>query len=133
MKSIITRLALTAALAATAGSTTALAAAGYSESASARWVSDVMASKGEPTANQLAPYGYPASSAPSRVVNLGSERASLNVTQLETVQINVGGKSITWTFDTLGRTPFPLSKVVPGADAITVYVARNPLYVGGGR
>jgi hypothetical protein len=41
------------------------------------------------------------------------------VTRLETVKINVGGKSVVWTFDTLGTAPFPLSKIVSGAEGIT--------------
>ena len=88
----------------------------------------------EPTTNQLAPYGYPASgTAGSRVVNLGSESKSLNVTQSETIQLNVNGRITTWTFDTLGTTSFPLTKIIPGADGVTVYVAKNPLYRGAGR
>jgi len=47
------------------------------------------------------------------------------------VQIDVGGKSITWKFDTFGTAPFPLSRIVPGAEGITVYVAENPANQGG--
>ena len=108
MKNTSTKLGLIVAVAFAAGTTTAFAS--------------------EPTANQLAPYGYAASGGASRVVNLGGESKSLNVTQLGTVQLNMGGKKIVWTFDTLGTASFPLSKIVPGADQITVYVAKNPLY-----
>lgn len=87
--------------------------------------------KAQLTENQLAPYGYAVSAKPDRVVNLDNRAPYLNVTQLETVQLNFGGKSVTWTFDTLGTGSFPLSKVLPGADGITVYVAKNPLYRGG--
>jgi len=31
----------------------------------------------------------------------------------------------------LGTAAFPLSKIMPGADGITVYVAENPSYQGG--
>lgn len=66
-----------------------------------------------------------------REITVVSGSNYLNVTRLETIKINVGGKSVVWTFDTLGTAPFPLSKVVPGADGITVYVAENPAYQGG--
>jgi hypothetical protein len=55
----------------------------------------------------------------------------LNVTRQETVKINVGGKSVVWSFDTLGTPSFPLSKVIPGAEGITVYVAESPSLQGG--
>jgi hypothetical protein len=87
--------------------------------------------KAQPTASELARYGYPAFNKPDRVVNLDNRTKYLNVAQQETVQLNFGGKSVTWTFDTLGTGSFPLSKVIPGAEGITVYVARNPLYRGG--
>jgi hypothetical protein len=83
------------------------------------------------TENPRAPYGYAASAKADRVVNLDGHAKYLNVSQLETVQLNFGGKSVTWTFDTLGTGSFPLSKVIPGAEGITVYVAKNPLYRGG--
>lgn len=54
----------------------------------------------------------------------------LNVTRMETVQINVAGKSVTWTFDTLGTPNFPLSKIIPGVEGITVYVSENPNLLG---
>lgn len=54
----------------------------------------------------------------------------MNVTRLETVKINVGGKTVTWTFDTLGSAPFPLARIIPGAEGATVYVAENPAYQG---
>ena len=87
--------------------------------------------RAQTTENQLAPYGYATSGKPERVVKLDDHAKYLNVTQLETVQLNFGGKSVTWTFDTLGTGSFPLSKVIPGAEGITVYVAKNPLYRGG--
>lgn len=84
----------------------------------------------QPTESQLARYGYPTSGKPERVINLDNRAKYLNVTQLETVQLNFGGKSVTWTFDTLGTGSFPLSNVIPGAEGVTVYVAPNPLYRG---
>lgn len=59
------------------------------------------------------------------------ETKYLNVTRLETVEIKVGDKSVTWFFDTLGLQVFPLSKIIPGAENIMVYVAENPAYQGG--
>ena len=87
-------------------------------------------SRSQPTANQLAPYGYSSSANAARVINVDSDTRHVNVTRLETVKINAGGKSVTWTFDTLGSTPFPLARVIPGAEGVTVYVAENLAYQG---
>jgi len=103
----------------------------YSEGNSTHWLSHVSETKGTPMANQLAPYGYAASRNPDRTVTLSGSSKYLNVTRLETVQINVAGKSVGWTFDTLGTAAFPLSRVIPGADGVTVYVTENPDYIGG--
>jgi hypothetical protein len=62
------------------------------------------------------------------VVTIDSATRYLNVTQLEAVQINLGGKNVAWIFDTLGTAPFPLSKVIPGTESVTVFVAENPTY-----
>jgi hypothetical protein len=56
---------------------------------------------------------------------------SLNVSRLETVQIDAGGKSANWKSDTFGTTPFPLSKITSGAEEVTVYVTENPASQGG--
>jgi hypothetical protein len=129
MKTKLTKLALIATVAA-AGATNALAHTDSSEPESGHWLSHMLETRGEPTANQLAPYGYAASGPAARVVTINSGTKYLNVTRLETVQINVGGKSVTWMFDTLGTAPFPLSKVIPGDDGLTVYVVENPVYRG---
>ena len=55
----------------------------------------------------------------------------INVTRLETVALKVGDKTVNWTFDTLGTNSFPLSKVVQGADKVTVYLEESPLYRNG--
>ena len=52
------------------------------------------------------------------------------MTRLETIRINVGGKSVTWMFDTLGTASFPLANIIPGAGDVTVYVTENPAYRG---
>lgn len=103
----------------------------YSEAGSNHWLSHVSESKGSPTAEQAAPYGYAATKSVDREVTLTSASKYLNVTRLETLKINVGGKSVVWTFDTLGTAAFPLAKAIPDADGVTVYVAENPAYHGG--
>lgn len=129
MKTKLTTLTLIALLSA-AGTTTALAHEEYSEAGTAHWLSHVSESRNQPTANQLAPYGYASSSPAARVVNVDSSTRHINITRLEAVKINVGGKSVTWMFDTLGTAPFPLAKIIPGAEGVTVYVAENPAYQG---
>lgn len=81
-------------------------------------------------AAQANPLGAAVSGGASRVVNLDNTSKYLNVVQMETVQINVGGKSVTWNFDTLGTPVFPLSKIIPGAPSgITVYVSQDNRYL----
>lgn len=80
---------------------------------------------GEPSANAKAPLGYTANATPNRVINLDKGTKYLNVTRMETVRINVAGKSVTWTFDTMGTPNFPLSKIIPGAEGVTVYVSED--------
>ena len=135
MKTHFTQIALIAALSA-AGATTAFAhtdysEGGYSEAGSAHWLSHVAESRSQPTANQLAPYGYVASGGAGRVLNVDSGTKYINVSRLETVQINVGGKSVVWKFDTFGTAPFPLSKIISGADGVTVYITADPASRGG--
>lgn len=65
----------------------------------------------------------------SREVTLADGAKYLNVQRNETVKINIGGKSFTWRFDTLGTPVIKLSDIAPsGVDAknVTVYVALNP-------
>lgn len=130
MKTNIAKLALIAALG-FAITGTSYAHEDYSEGQSLHWLSHVSESKSQPTAKQVAPYGYTASGTVARVVNIDSGTKYLNVTRLETIQINAGGKSIIWTFDTLGTASFPLSKVIAEGDGVTVYVEENPAYRGG--
>ena len=129
MKTNITQLILIAALG-FAVTGTSYAHEDYSEGGSVHWISHVMESKSQPTANQLAPYGYATSGAAARVVKIDSGTKYLNVTRLETVRFDLGSKSVTWKFDTLGTAPFSLAKVIPGAEGVTVYVAENPAYTG---
>lgn len=129
MKSNIAQFVLAVAALGFAATGTSYAHEDYSEGASTHWLSHL--SESQPTANQLAPYGYPTSSTAARVVTIDSSTKYLNVTRLETIQINAGGKSITWMFDTLGTASFPLAKIIPGTEGVTVYVTENPAYIGG--
>jgi hypothetical protein len=129
MNSRISQLTLVVALG-LAGAGTGYAHEDYSEAGASHWLSHVSETRGAPTANQLAPYGYAATINPDREVSLPSGSKYLNVTRLETVRITVGGKSVVWTFDTLGTTAFPLARILPGTEGITVYVSENPMYQG---
>lgn len=84
----------------------------------------------QPTERQLAAQGYPAMGTPDRTVIVDPGTRHLNVTRLETVAFLVGDKTVTWTFDTLGTRSFPLSKIVPEAEGVMVYVEESPLYRG---
>lgn len=130
MKANVAHLSLILALG-LASAATAHAHEDYSEAGTNHWLSHVAANGGAPTANQLAPYGYPASRSPEREVTLAAGSESLNVSRMETVRIKVAGKSLTWTFDTLGTAPFALSRIAPEAAGVTVYVAENPAVLGG--
>lgn len=83
----------------------------------------------DPYASDL--YGYAVNGAAERAVTVGHGTRYLNVARLETVRIDVDGKSVTWKFDTLDTRPFALSKILPGFDSVTVYVSESPLYLGG--
>lgn len=130
MKTNISKISLVVALGLSVAGT-AYAHEDYSEAGTNHWISHVADSKGSPSANQLAPYGYAATKGADREITLTSASKYLNVTRLETVKINVGGKSVAWTFDTLGTASFPLAKVIPGTDGVTVFVTENPSYQGG--
>ena len=130
MKANFPKLTLMAALSVAAVGT-AYSHEDYSEGASLHWLSHVSETRSAPTVKQQAPFGYVATKNADREVTLANGSKYLNITRLETIKINVGGKTIIWTFDTLGTASFPLSKIVSGADDITVYVTENPAYQGG--
>ncbi len=130
MKTKFSQLALIDAISLAAAGTS-YAHGDYSGAVTNHWLSHVSETKSAPTANQLASFGYTATKNADREVTLSSGSKYLNVTRLETIKINVAGKSVVWTFDTLGTAPFPLSKIISGADGITVYVTENPAYQGG--
>lgn len=116
-----------AAFAATLGMTAAGSVLAYSD----EWNVTPSSTTSEPSANERAPYGYVVNGQPDRIVTLGKDAKYLNVTRMETVRVNVAGKSVTWNFDTLGTPNFPLSDIIPEAKGIRVYVSENPLYIGG--
>ena len=130
MKSKIYQFAVAVVLAA-AASGAAYAHEDNSEARTNHWLSHLWDKSDGPSANAQARYGYPATETADREVTLAGGSQYLNVTRMETVRINVAGKSVVWTFDTLGTQPFPLSKVIPGADGVTVYVNESPYYQGG--
>ena len=83
-----------------------------------------------------ADYGQPApESAYARVVTLAEGASSVNVTDGETVTFALGGQRFTWDVRTFPNdAAFKLSEIAPAgvaAEGITVYVAPNPLYIGG--
>lgn len=106
----------------------ALAHEDYSEAGALHWLQHAQESKGQPTAQQLAPYGYAAKGTADRTVVLDGSSRYVNVTRLETVEIDVGGKRFVWKFDTFGTPNFPLAKIAPSGlkvDGIQVYVSDN--------
>ncbi len=122
---------LVTAIFAIGGATNALAHEDSSEASTFHWLSHVGEQSVQAPANQQQPEGYAVSAPAHRAVTVTDETKYLNVTRLETVEIKVGDKSVTWFFDTLGLQVFPLSKIIPGAENIMVYVAENPAYQGG--
>lgn len=84
-----------------------------------------------PTAQQMAPYGYAVPGPGERTVRMTRATKYINVTPLETVRLEIDGKSVVWNFDTLGTRAFPLAKILPSAVGIMVYVEESPLYIGG--
>lgn len=84
------------------------------------------------TGDAGARYGSKASGSPSRTIVIDNGTRHINVTRLETAALRVGNgdESTTWTFDTLGTRSFPLSRIIPSAEGVTVYVEESPLYRG---
>ncbi len=128
MKTAVTRLAAVSTLL-TFGTSPALAHELYNDGAgTAHWLEHVAAGEGQPSGSELAPFGYAGTAPAAREIAIDKATRSINVTRLETVALRLGNGSTTWTFDTLGTNSFPLSKILPGADAVTVYVAESPYY-----
>lgn len=128
-KSIIATLAVSAI--STLGSSAAFAHEDYSERGTLHWLEHVQERVSSPSERELATYGYAGNATPSRTVTVNADTRYINVTRLETVAVKVGDKTVNWTFDTLGTNSFPLSKVVSGADKVTLYLEESPLYRSG--
>lgn len=107
------------------GATSAFAQVNSDDSASL--FNQTSATQGQPSWQSM-PLGYAVNGGATRIVNIDSNTKYLNVQQLETVQINAHGKTLIWQFDTLGTPVFQLSKIFPGVDSVTVYVAKNVTY-----
>lgn len=125
MKTKLASLTLIA-LVGVAGTSSAFAQVNSDDSASL--FNQTSTTRGQP-AWQSTPLGYAVDAGATRVVNIDSNTKYLNVEQLETVQINVNGKTLTWQFDTLGTPAFSLSKIFPGVEGVTVYVGKNVAYL----
>ena len=83
------------------------------------------------TEQQMALYGYVVAGPGERTIRITNATKYINVTRLETVRLEKDGKVVVWNFDTLGTRAFPLSKILPSAVGIIVYVDESPLYRGG--
>lgn len=129
MKSTLTRTVVATALITAASG--AFAHEDYSESGATHWLEHVQASSSQPSERQLARYGYASSATPVRGVIVDKDTPHINVVRLETVAIRVADKTVNWTFDTLGTASFPLSKIIPGVEGVTVYVTESPMYRDG--
>lgn len=129
MTSTLTRITIASALLAVASG--AAAHTDYSETGTTHWLEHVQASSSQPSERQQAPYGYAApGGAPGRLIVVDKDTRYLNVVQLETVAVRVGDRTVNWTFDAFPMRSFPLSKIIPGAEGVTVYVAESPMYRG---
>ncbi len=127
MSKPLSRLSLAAVLA-LAATGPALAHEDYSEAGALHWIQHAQESASQPTAQQLAPFGYALDGAADRVIVLDSDSRHVNVTRLETIEFDVSGKRFTWKFDTFGTPNFPLAKIAPRGlkvDGIQVYVSEN--------
>lgn len=95
----------------------------------------VSGAAGAHQAHNAAEYGSAAANSSAlRQIAITPETRWVNVTDGETVEFNLDGRSFSWHFQTLrGESAFDLSSIAPdGAKLgkITVYVASNPLYQG---
>lgn len=114
----------------TVTTSTALAHIDDSERGTLHWLDHLQASAAQPSERQLAPYGYETSAVPERTIVIDRDTRHVNVVQLEAVAIRVGDKAVNWTFDAYPRRSFPLSRIVPDIDGVTVHVEESPMYRG---
>lgn len=84
--------------------------------------------------NKPAPYGNRAlADKADREIVITADTKWVNVTNGETVQFTMNGKSFTWHFRTIGdEVAFNLSKIAPpdfdNVDKLRVFVAADPTY-----
>jgi hypothetical protein len=128
MKSTLTRTVVATALITVASG--AFAHEDYSERGTTHWLEHQQAATSQPSERELARYGYASSGTPVRGVAVDKDTRHINVVRLETIAIRVADKTVNWSFDTLGTASFPLSKIIPGVEGVTVHVAENPMYRG---
>ena len=83
-----------------------------------------------PGVGRIDPMGHQVDSGATRVIDLTVPRKAVNVTAGETVEFRLPGHTVVWDFDTLGTPVFALSRIIPDAPTVRVYVAPNPLYSG---
>ena len=57
-------------------------------------------------------------------IHIGPQTRYINVKDSETVNLDVNGKTTTWTFDGL-KEVLNLQEIIPGAPSVTVYVAPH--------
>jgi outer membrane receptor protein involved in Fe transport len=76
------------------------------------------------------PMGHEVVAGASRTIDLTGRRKAVNVTAGEIVEFRLDGHAVTWDFDTLGTPSFVLSRIIPGAPAVRVYVAPDPMNGG---
>ena len=91
-KSIIAVLAVSAI--STLGSSAAFAHEDYSEGGALHWLEHVQARASSPSERELAAYGYTSNATPSRTIAVNADTRHINVTRLETVALEVGGKTV---------------------------------------
>jgi hypothetical protein len=69
-----------------------------------------------------------------RTIDIQPDTKWINVTNGETVQLNVNGHAVVWHFETFPNdNSFDLAKIAPAdfkEGAVRAYVASNPLYRG---
>lgn len=89
-----------------------------------------------PPTGAPADYGSRVSNATAdRVITVTPDSRSIHVTNGETVTFDVNGKSFSWHVYTYPNVDeFDLTKIAPadvGANSVRVFVAPNPIYLGG--
>lgn len=65
-----------------------------------------------------------------RIIPIDASTEHIKVTDGETVVLEIGGERLTWYVDAVAMHPFDLSRVVPEARGVTVYVEPDPKYHG---